>query len=139
MLFKRFLFIACILLLAGVIFQLLSDSKFEIESGDTYYVINASYLFIAAGISIFAPGIILLYIELIVKKSPPKKLTKISFTLHLGGLLILLTTMLFPFSEHKEWIGAIKVFVYIGLFLTVAGMSILPAILMISLRKRRGN
>jgi heme/copper-type cytochrome/quinol oxidase subunit 1 len=140
MLFKRFVIAAVGLFLSGLGFHLFSDLAFEIESGDTYYVIHLPHLFIAAGISMIAPGAILLYIELIQKKTLPQRLTKISFILHLGGLLILLTTMLFPYSAaNLGLISTINTFVFFGLFLTVAGMSIIPAVLMISLRKSRKN
>jgi uncharacterized membrane protein len=139
MLYVRFVVAAAALFLLGLAFYCFSDPIFDIPAGNSYLVINLSYLLVAAGISMIVPGATLIYIELILKKDLPKKLTKISYTLHLGGLLILLTSMLIILTENREWIIIMNTFVYLGLFLTVAGMSILPAILMISLRKRRGN
>jgi ABC-type phosphate/phosphonate transport system permease subunit len=47
--------------------------------------------------------------------------------------------MLILLADNRAWIRPINTFVYAGLFLTVAGMSILPAILMISMQKGREN
>ncbi|MGL5888847.1 MAG: hypothetical protein ACRC3B_03130 [Bacteroidia bacterium] len=140
MLFKRFIFSAVAFFLIGIGFYFIGNFSLDISSGDTYYVIYFPHLFFAAGISMIVPGVLLLYIELIQKKLPPPKLTKISFTLHFGGLLILLTTMFFPYTvENTRWISTINMFVYAGLFITVAGMSIIPAVLLISLRKSSRN
>ena len=139
MLYVRFVVAAAALFLLGLMFYSFSDPAFDIPAGDSYFIINLSYLLVVAGISMLVSGAILIYIELILKKRPPNKLTKISFTLHLGGLLILFTSMLILLADNRAWIRSINTFVYAGLFLTVAGMSILPGILMISMRKGREN
>lgn len=134
--FKKFLVTTVLLFLVALLVHLFTNSFIDINSGDTYYVFNLSYLFTAAGLTMVVPTLLLMYIELFQKKTAAPKLTKISFVFHLSGVLILLSTMLFYFvSAQIELIPLLNVFIYLGLFLTVAGMSMIPAILMISLRK----
>ncbi|MCU0435963.1 MAG: hypothetical protein MUC87_21070 [Bacteroidia bacterium] len=137
MLFKRFLFSSLIFILAGAGFYLFNDSRLDFSNGNSIYTFDFAYLLFSAGISLLASGLFLIYIEIIQKKEPPYKLTRISFLLHMAGLLVLLITLAFSYSMKISNIPlVVQVFIYTGLFLAVAGMSLLPAIMLIALRRK---
>ncbi|MCA6365136.1 MAG: hypothetical protein IM638_19045 [Bacteroidetes bacterium] len=137
MLFRKFVFTTLILVLAGAALYLFGGVQLDIVSHDTYYAVDLAQLFFSAAISMIPSSLLLLYIELIQKKSAPQKLTQISYLLHLAGILVLLTTIAasFAFGE-REYLMLTTIFVYTGLFLAVAGMSLIPAILLIAMRKK---
>lgn len=137
MLFKRFVFVSLVLLITGAGFFIFDEIKLDIVSGNTYFVVDFAQLLFSAAISFAAPALLLIYIEIIQKKSAPPVLTRISFLLHLAGILVLLATIAVTYaSDEVSGLKLINLFVYTGLFLAVAGMSLLPAILLIALRKK---
>lgn len=137
MLFKRFAATTILLLLTGIALYIFGGLQLVIPSHDTYYVIDFAQLLFSAAISFAAPALLLIYIEIIQKKSAPPVLTRISFLLHLAGILVLLATIAVTYASGEvSGLKLINLFVYTGLFLAVAGMSLLPAILLIALRKK---
>jgi heme/copper-type cytochrome/quinol oxidase subunit 1 len=137
MLFKRFVLTSLILIVTGITFFIFDVNKLDLAAGDTYFVIDFVQLLFSAAISFSAPALLLVYIEIIQKKKAPPVLTRLSFILHLAGVLVLLSTIAVIYgAEDLRNFKIVYIFVYTGLFLAVAGMSLLPAILLIALRRR---
>jgi hypothetical protein len=135
MLFRYFLFAMALCVLSGTVLYIFNDPYSRKENENSYNFIELANLLIAFGVSLLIPTLILFYIEIIKKKRAPNFLTYTSFSLHIFGLISLLRSYLVSVLGQGYELE-ITGFLYLGIISCVLGMSLLPAILLISLRRK---
>lgn len=138
MLFRRFLIAALVVALPALTLRFFPGLVSDTSDQALFYSQVLPYLLFSASLTLLIPGGMLLVLERVLKKPLPEKLTRLSFLFHACGLLIIFTVLCLPHGEQFSTVETtLKVMVYIGLFLAILGMSLLPAILLIALRKNK--
>lgn len=135
MLYRRFLLAAVVFALLSLIVRLIDEETTSMWLEKSYISLNLPYMLFAAAFTLVIPGLVLLLLELGLRRQPPPRLTRISFLLHLCGLMTLLCAV--PIMIHDNGISKISNGMLIaGLLITIISMSLLPAILLIALRNK---
>jgi hypothetical protein len=135
MLYRRFLLAATIFAMLSLTVRLIDEKMTSMWLENSYTSLNLSYMLFAAAFTLVIPGLVLLLLELGLHRQPPQRLTRISFLLHLCGLMTLLCAV--PIMIHDNGISKISNGMLIaGLLMTTISMSLLPAILIIALRNK---
>ncbi len=142
---RRFLAMATGLVVLGLIQGILPITWFPFEDvplGQTGFALPAHWIFISAALLFLIPGFFLWLLEEWLHRDAPMKLTRIQFLMQSSGFLILVLALVFlsVVSSTGTYINAFymsigRACMGIGLVMMVAGVSLLPAVLMIGLRR----
>ncbi|MGL4597876.1 MAG: hypothetical protein ACRCYO_10115 [Bacteroidia bacterium] len=142
---RRFLAMATALLVLGLVQGVLPYTWFQFEDlplGETGFALPAHWIFISAALLFMIPGLFLWLLEECLHRDAPMKLTRIQFLVQSSGFLILVLALIFlaALSASDSYVSSFymaigRICIGIGLVMMIAGVSLLPAVLMIGLRR----
>jgi hypothetical protein len=142
---RRFLTMATILVVLGLIQGILPQAWFpfdDVPLGRTGFALPAHWLFISAALLFLIPGFFLWLLEEWLHRDAPMKLTRIQFLVQSSGFLILVLALIFlsALSASGIYINVFylaigRICIGIGLVMMLVGISLLPAVLLIGLRR----